>query len=808
MKALFKVLVPISITLLFLIFYIYQDNAVFIIVASSIIAIVMANLYFQVYFYRRKDRKIAWLTRKLKETQDIVERKDIAEKKVIAEMPLGIIIYDESLVIKWANNCAKDIFENVLIKRNIETLSSEIFNNLIDKKPKKVLVMKIYTNEYEVEFDFENMILYLTQVSEREEIKRKYDDATDVIAFLNLDNLDDAISVLDVSERSYIQGKYLQVLENWAEEFSFYIVPITNSKLMAVMHKANLIDLIENEFQILNEISEISKENDLLVTLSSGIACANIKFNELGSIAEDALDLALSRGGDQIVVNIEGNDLRYFGGNTNTAEKRTRITTRINTQKLEKLFEESNLVFIMPHIFPDTDALGAAMGILKLAQTFNKEAYIILDDSAVDKTVKKIMQLIEYEYVVFLDSLITPSLALDYINREDLLIIVDHHSYGQTMEEKIIGRTKKLVIIDHHRKLSDAIPDALISHIEPYASSSVELVTEMIDLASKDVDINQFEATVMLSGIMVDTNNFIYRTGSRTFEAAAILRKFGADTFKVKTILREGLDEIQLKSQLLSIAEVIHSKFSIVIVPKDIPTSRNLLAKVADMLLEIDNTVASFALGYFEDGMVGISARSLEGFNVQVIMEKFNGGGHLNNAGAQIETNDIEKVKADLIEFINEAIQEEKPMKVILIKDVKNKGKKGEVIDVAAGYGNYLLSSKNAIEATSENLQSIETEKAKKEEAERKQLEEMKALKEKIEKLPVKVKVKIGENGKLFGKINSKQIAHEYKKQNGIDIDKRKIQLKDDMSALGNYLVDVKLHKNVTAKIEVLVVEE
>jgi len=147
-------------------------------------------------------------------------------------------------------------------------------------------------------------------------------------------------------------------------------------------------------------------------------------------------------------------------------------------------------------------------------------------------------------------------------------------------------------------------------------------------------------------------------------------------------------------------------------------------------------------------------------------------------------------------------------MKVILIKDVKNKGKKGEVIDVAAGYGNYLLSSKNAIEATSENLQSIETEKAKKEEAERKQLEEMKALKEKIEKLPVKVHVKIGENGKLFGKINSKQIAHEYKKQNGIDIDKRKIQLKDNMSALGNYLVDVKLHKNVTAKIEVLVVEE
>jgi ribosomal protein L9 len=807
-KTLFKVLVPISVTLILITFIIFKDNSVFVLVLSGIVFLIMANAYFQIFYYRRKDQKITWLSKKLKDTQNLVNRKDIAEKKVIAEMPLGILLFDESLEIKWANNCAKDIFENVLIKRNIETLSTDLFNNLISKQPEKVLILKIYTHEYEVEFDFENLILYLTQVSEREETKRKYDDSTDVIAVLNLDNLDDAISVLDVSERSYIQGRYLKVLEDWAEEFGFYLIPIANAKLIAVMNKTNLVDLIENEFGILSEISEISKENDLLVTLSSGIACANIKFNKLGDIAEDALDLALSRGGDQIVVNIEGNDLRYFGGNTNTAEKRTRITTRINIQKLEKLFEESHRVFIMPHIHPDTDALGAAMGILKLAQTFNKEAYIVLDIDGSDKTVKKIIQLIEYEYVVFLDHIISTDLALDFINREDLLILVDHHSFGQTLEAKVISKTKKLVIIDHHRKLSDAVPNALISHIEPYASSSVELVTEMIDLASKDVEINQFEATVMLSGIMVDTNNFIYRTGSRTFEAAAILRKFGADTFKVKTILREGLEEIQLKSQLLSIAEVIHSKFSLVIVPNNIPTTRNLLAKVADMLLEIDDTVASFALGYFEDGMVGISARSLEGFNVQVIMEKFNGGGHLNNAGAQIETKEIDNVKKELIEFINDAIQEEKPMKIILIKDVKGRGKKGEIIDVAAGYGNYLLSSKNAIEATTENMQSIEIEKAKKEEKERKLLEEMKALKEKIESVPVKVFVKIGGNGKLFGKINSKQIASEFKKQNNLDIDKRKIQLKNDISALGNYNVDVKLHKDVTAVIEVLVVEE
>jgi ribosomal protein L9 len=236
--------------------------------------------------------------------------------------------------------------------------------------------------------------------------------------------------------------------------------------------------------------------------------------------------------------------------------------------------------------------------------------------------------------------------------------------------------------------------------------------------------------------------------------------------------------------------------------------TRNLLAKVADDLLEIEDIVAGFAIGYLETDIVGMSARSLEGFNVQVVMEKFNGGGHLNNAGAQVESDDIKEVRLELIQILNESVMEEKPMKVILIKDLKGKGKKGEVISVATGYANYLLTSKFAIEATQENLHSIELEKAKQEEAERKTQEEMKVLKEKIEKLPVKVFVRIGENGKLFGKVSSKLISDAFKKQHKITVDKRKIQLKTNIQALGNYRVDVKLHRNVLAKIEVLVLEE
>lgn len=803
----FKIIIPALIALVVIVFLLIGDNDIGVLIFSGIVLLILLNTYVQVIIYRRKNQRLNWLSEKLKETQETLKQKNVAEKVVSEEAPIGIILFDTEYKIKWANKYAKGfIFQNTMEEKNIETISNDLYQELLVKNEQ--FILKIYTYLYDIEVDYKNGIVFLYEVTEREETKKKYDASTDVIAILNLDNLSDAVSVLDVSERSYIQGKYLEALEEWADEFSFYLMPVSTSKLIALMNKENLQSLVADEFQIIETIDGISRENDLLVTLSSGIACSNIKLNKLGDIAEDALDLALSRGGGQVVVNIEGNDLMYFGGNTNTVEKRTRITTRINTQKLERLFEETNRIFISPHKYPDTDAFGAAMGILKMAHAFNKEAYIILDQGAVDKSVSKILTSIEYEYVTFLDYLVSPSQALDLLNREDLLVLVDHHSFGQTMDERIPMRTKNVVIIDHHRKLNDAIEFGLINHIEPYASSSVELITEMIDLASREVVLNQFEATVMLSGIMVDTNNFMYRTGSRTFEAAAILRKFGADTFKVKNILREGLEEIQLRSRLLSLAEVVHKRFSIVIIPNNIECNRTLLARVADMLLEIEDTVAAFALGYLGDEEVGISARSLEGFNVQVLMEKFNGGGHLNNAGAQVKNSDINKVRVELIQTLNEAVSEERPMKVILIKDLRGKGKKGDVIDVATGYGNFLLTNKTAIEATSENLQSIETEKERKAEEERKLVEEMKELKEKIEKLPVKVFVKIGENGRLFGKINTKQISEQFKKQHGIDIDKRKVQLDDSINSLGNHSVSVKLHKSVTAKIEVLVIEE
>jgi ribosomal protein L9 len=372
----------------------------------------------------------------------------------------------------------------------------------------------------------------------------------------------------------------------------------------------------------------------------------------------------------------------------------------------------------------------------------------------------------------------------------------------------MIEKTKFVVVIDHHRRMDNLLNEVLLNYVEPYASSSVELVIELIELYHKAIDIDPFEATMMLAGMMIDTNNFSFRTGVRTFEAAALLKQYGADPFKARLILRESLDDIKTKSNLVNQAQIYLNHFAITALSEDMKTDRVQLAKTADELLEIDNIIASFALGSLGNDTIGISARSVDKFNVSVIMEQFGGAGHLNNAGAQIVGSNMHDLVNKIEGILNTTFKEELTMKVILVKDVRGKGKKGEVIEVASGFGNFLLSSKQAIEASNSNLKSIEDEKAKVEKEALQEFELAKKLKDEIENSPIKLYVKIGETGKLFGAINSKQIAEEFKVQYNIEIDKRKIVLEDNIHSLGSFKVQVKLHKDVQAVINLQVLEE
>ncbi len=811
--------------------YEYSDLRVII-----LITFVSTYFYFIIRIIPSLINTINLFKERINDLTDTIFRKNSADEVISQQVPIGMIIFDDTYLIKWANKYAIDvIFKNKLVRKNISAINEALYDLVENKEiisldeaysndmrintdnkeyheTIKKSRIKIYLNYYDVVVDYEYKVMYIKNVTNEKALYDHKISSTNAVMHLHIDNLRQVIEDLDASKSAYIQGMIFKKLEEFAEDYKFYLTPISSSKIVCFLTKEQVDEIEDTNFKIIGEIEELARLNNIKLSLSGGICLTDDYVDVIAERASSALELAHNRGGGQIVFDDDGT-LKYFGATKNTTEKTTRITARINTEKLETSIENSNCVYIIPHRHPDADALGSAVGLLKIAETYSKECKIILDITNVDESVSKILHLIELEYYVLTQKIISPVDAYEVIEENDLVIYTDHHSYSQTTDRKLVDLSKNQIIIDHHRKVDDMIEHVLFTHIEPYASSTSELVTEMIDLSSKEVTLNSFEATLLLTGIIVDTNNFVYRTGARTFEASAILRKFNADPMKLKNILREGINELLEKNKIIENAKIYHSKYSVIVMPEDIIATRIMLAKVADMMLDIENIVASFVIGKLEKNEIAISARSMQyssqdSFNCQLAMESFGGGGHLNNAGAQIKGETTKSIEEDLIEYLNGIVKEESLMKVILMKDLKGKGKKGDIIEVKPGYATFLFNSKSAIEATSENINAMENEKEQLLEQERTLVENMKDIKRKLEAKPIQIYVKVGENGKLFGKVNTKSIADAYKEQHGIEVDKRKVDLKESISKLGTYKVEIKLHKDVVAVIDLLVIEK
>jgi len=780
-------------------------NLYFLFFLIIILLILLAHVV-QYFLSRNKRSRISDLEKRIRELNAMSKYKVNSEDIALNYLPVGIILYDDAYSITYANSQAKEYFSNVLVGRTLQFISKDLSENISKRIGK--FILGVYDKKFDIIHYPKNRTIYLFEVSDRELTKEKYLNNIDAIGVLKLDNFNDATQDLDFQDKANIQGLLLGAIDSWCSKQNIYFNNMRPEKTIVFLNKYQLDELMKEKFQIMNTISDISQNNDLRITLSIGIACFEGNAKELGEASEEALNLAEERGGDQTVVNLKNQPLKFYGGKTNTAEKRSKITAKVNSKALEDFIDGSKDVYIMPHIATDLDALGSAIGVLEMALAKNKKSRIVLDFDNMDQTCHKVINMLNQEYIKLLEYIIDPDEALDDASDESLLIIVDHHSTVQTIEPRLIDRTKHIIVIDHHRRIDNVLSDVLINYVEPYASSSVELVTEMIDLYEEKVTIDPFEATIMLAGMIIDTNNFSYRTGARTFEAAARLKRFGADPFKARLMLRESLDDIRTKTNLVNQARIISNHFAITQLPEDDLTDRVQLAKTADELLKIDNIIGSFAIGNLGNDETAISARSIDKFNVSVIMEQFGGGGHLNNAAAQVKNTTIIELAEKIEAIINETYKEETQMKVILIKDVRGKGKKGDIIDVATGYGNYLLTSKHAIAANTANIKALEVEKEKLSIEADKELEKAKKLKAKIEESPIKLSVKIGESGKLFGSINTKQIADEFKKIYSLSIDKRKINLTENIHSLGNYEVMIKLHKDVLARINLQVLEE
>ena len=773
---------------------------------NILIFVVLAAHITQSIVSKNKNTRINDLENKIRELNKTSKHKLNSEDIALNYLPVGIILYDEGDEIVYANAQAKDYFSNVLVGRSLKIISKDLSENVAKRIGK--FILDIYDKKYDIIHYPKNKTIYLFEVTDREVTKEKFLNSTDAIGVLKLDNFSDATENLDFQDKANIQGLLLGAIDNWCSRHNIYFNNLRPEKTIIFLNRHQLQEMMDEKFEILNIISDISKNNDLRITISIGIACFEADAKSLGEAAEEALTLAEDRGGDQVVVNLKNQPLKFYGGKTNTAEKRSKITAKVNSRALEDFIDSAKDVYVMPHIATDVDAFGSAIGVLEMALAKKKSAKIVLDFENVDQTCSKVLDMLNQEYIKLLEYLIHPEDALTSVGQDSLLVIVDHHSTVQSIEPRLVEKTKHIVVIDHHRRLDNILSEVLINYVEPYASSSVELVTELIDLYDTNVTLDPFEATIMLAGMLIDTNNFSYRTGARTFEAAARLKRYGADPFKARLMLRESLDDIRTKSNLVNKARIISNHFAITSLSDDELTDRVQLAKTADELLEIDNIIGSFAIGNIGNNTIAVSARSLDRFNVSVVMEQLGGGGHLNNAAAQIKDTSITEVAEKIEEIIKEVYKEETTMKVILVKDVRGKGKKGDIIDVATGFGNYLLTSKQAIAANTANIKTLESEKTKQALEESKELEKAKELKEEIEKSPIKLFVKLGESGKLFGSINTKQIADELKKSYKINVDKRKIVLEENIHSLGTYEVNIKLHKDVTAVINLQVLEE
>ena len=615
---------------------------------SLVIYLLMGLLIFFLYNKQKKkageqmERYISKLTNRIKDSSE----------KGINKFPIGIVVIDKDKNIEWANNF---IYKNIKVEEikglNILDLMPEI-KELFELETPVDNQFEIFGKYFKVNYQRDSGYIYFFDITESKVVMQRFRDTRPIILNLSLDNYEDVYDSLEDEVASRLDATVVITLTDWAKKNSIYLKRIDDDRFIGLLNVKDLKKIEKEKFQILDTIRNLKEEFDAPITLSIGVGMGTDFLPELGELAKSSLDLALGRGGDQVAMKDVDGTIRFYGGKTNPQEKRTRIKARVVSNALADIVSDSDKIIVMGHKRPDFDAVGACVGIYTFSKIVGKECYIILNDSDRDETIQKVMFEIdnsdEQLSKVFVDS----DEAWELMTPQTTLIVVDTSDASRVIDAAILSKANRKVIIDHHRRGEDIITNPLLTYIEPYASSSSELIAELIEYQTKIERITPIAATIMLGGIVVDTQNFSIRTGSRTFDAAAYLRSNGADPTKVKTILKEPFENFMNRVEIINNSiqkspEIIMAK-----APEDKYYTNVMLAQSADLLLTLKGIECSFAIGYLEEGKVGISARSLGNINVQLIMEELGGGGHLANAATQIEGVNLEEA----LERLNDAI--------------------------------------------------------------------------------------------------------------------------------------------------------
>ncbi len=574
----------------------------------------------------------------------------------------GNIIWKSSNFIKeFANIDTGTTLTDVIKELKLKIENSQNTNNIsisesmkIGEKNYKVIAEYTKLREKEHKNSSEYMAtVYFLDETNYVKLLEEYTNSRTCIGIIVLDNYEELMQRVTEEEKLKITSNAEKNIYSWVNEYDGLLVKSERDTYVCIFDQLNLEKIKEDKFEILDEIKEIKTQDNIQLTLSIAISENEKTNSEEYKSAKAVIDIALGRGGDQAIIKQNGK-YYFFGGRTQEVEKRTRVKARIVAQAFEELMNSASKVIIMGHTKSDIDAMGSGMGVYRIAKTIGKDAYIVneTNGTSLDNFINDLKDIEEYN-----DVIIDKAEALNKISADSLLVVVDTDKKNYVEAPELLDKTDKIVVIDHHRRGTDYIENAILTFHEVYASSACELVTELVEYAEKTVKLTKFEVEALYAGIMMDTKNFTFKTGVRTFEAAAFLRKCGVDIIKVKKWFQSDLETYNKISEIVAKSEIIDDTIAISIYDKEDSDANITCAKAADELLTISNITASFVIGKMGD-KIYISGRSIGDINVQLILEKLGGGGHITVAGAQVEGMTQEEVKQELINRINEYFTE------------------------------------------------------------------------------------------------------------------------------------------------------
>lgn len=511
--------------------------------------------------------------------ENITYQIDEAGDEVFFRLPIGIIVYNDAYKIEWFNPYVQTLFpEQSLTNQSLTLLSENILRDLEKEQAYSWLYIDDFI--YFIQIDYEHKILYLFDRTTEKRQEQMYYKEKLVLGNIYLDNYEEISSNLDDTTKSQLNTQITQTLNQWAVDYNFYLKRTSQERFLAVLTQESLGYLEKDRFEILEDLKKITLDEAHRnpITLSIGVGVGNVSIIELAELAQSSLDLALGRGGDQVVIRNEEGKVRFYGGTTNPMEKRTRVRARVISHALKELVQDSDNVIIMGHKSPDMDALGAAIGILNIASSNDVEGYIILDENDMLAGISRVIDKIKQEETLW-KHFISPEEAEAIMTSRSLVVVVDTHRPALVAHEKLVHQAERKVVIDHHRRGEDFIQEPTLVYMEPYASSTAELVTELIEYQPEKKKLSTLEATALLSGIIVDTKSFALRTGSRTFDAASYLRSKGANPVLIQDFLKEDLSTMVQRNKLVDTAYIHQDTLVIALVMKRVFIIKLLLLK-------------------------------------------------------------------------------------------------------------------------------------------------------------------------------------------------------------------------------------